>query len=92
MIFKENFSLQKLNTFGINAAAKYFASFSSVEALNEILEINTDKYLVLGGGSNILFTKNFDKVVSSFEVIVERYFNKLLILLIKTTVLRYYPR
>lgn len=67
MKVKENISLKTFNTFGIDARAKYFISFDSLEAIREIVEsdlyINEQQSLVLGGGSNILFTKNFDGIV-----------------------------
>ncbi|MEO7767808.1 MAG: UDP-N-acetylenolpyruvoylglucosamine reductase, partial [Ferruginibacter sp.] len=63
-MLEENFSLKKYNTFGINAAARYFSTFSSTDELIELLEFNKRSSinhqpatLVLGGGSNILFTK-----------------------------------
>ncbi|MFZ1800986.1 MAG: UDP-N-acetylenolpyruvoylglucosamine reductase, partial [Chitinophagaceae bacterium] len=63
----ENISLKKFNTFGIDASAKYFISFDSIESLREIVESdlykNEQHSLVLGGGSNILFTKNYDGIV-----------------------------
>ncbi len=66
MIVHENYSLKKLNTFGIGASARYFAELSSIDGFREILSdkqfIDKQK-LVLGGGSNILFTKNFDGIV-----------------------------
>lgn len=66
MIIHENYSLKKHNTFGINAFARYFAELSTVDEFIEILSdkqfINKQK-LVLGGGSNLLFTKNFDGIV-----------------------------
>lgn len=66
MIIHENYSLKKLNTFGIDASARYFTEASSVEEFREILSqqnfTNTQK-LILGGGSNLLFTKNFDGIV-----------------------------
>ncbi len=66
MIIHENYSLKKLNTFGIDAAAHYFAQFSSLEEIKELLSrqtfVNTQK-LILGGGSNLLFTKDFDGIV-----------------------------
>lgn len=66
MTIKENFSLKNYNTFGVNVSAKYFAEVSSVEELVEILK-NDDfsrlQLLFLGGGSNILFTKDFDGLV-----------------------------
>lgn len=67
----ENISLKLYNTFDINAKAKYFATFCSLDDLRELLltsdQLQTTNYklqtLVLGGGSNILFTKNFDGLV-----------------------------
>ena len=69
MIFKENFSLQKLNTFGINVMAKKFAAFSTKDELGEILEYKIDNKLILGGGSNILFTKHYDGIVLKNEIV-----------------------
>ena len=61
---KNNFSLKKYNTFGIDVSTKYYAKFSSNEELLEILsKINTQQFMILGGGSNILFTKDIDKAV-----------------------------
>jgi UDP-N-acetylmuramate dehydrogenase len=72
MQIRENISLKAYNTFGIDAQAKYFGSFSSVEELQEILQLPQVKQatekLILGGGSNILLTRNFDGVVLKNEV------------------------
>ncbi len=57
-----NISLQPYNTFGIDVSAKAFASFTSVEELKEGLS-NSNSPLILGGGSNILFTENFNGIV-----------------------------
>jgi UDP-N-acetylmuramate dehydrogenase len=68
-----NFSLQPYNTFGIDVKAKAFAVFSSLDELTEILAYATRhlptgaQRLILGGGSNILFTKNFDGIVLKNE-------------------------
>ena len=62
----ENYPLIKLNTFGIDVRAKYFTSINTV---NELIEIKkSEKFkdhelLILGGGSNILFTKDFNGLV-----------------------------
>jgi len=66
MEIKSDYSLKLLNTFQIAAKAKYFSEFYSVEELRSLLQspqfVNEPK-LILGGGSNILFTKDFDGLV-----------------------------
>ncbi len=59
-------SLKRYNTFGIDAKAKFFVEAKSVEELSNILEFQNfknEEKLILGGGSNILFTKDFDGLV-----------------------------
>ena len=69
MVLIENFSLKDYNTFGIDVYAKYFANFSSVDALKEILKDNKDIHkMILGGGSNILFIDNFDGIIFKNEI------------------------
>jgi len=71
MNLQENFSLKPYNTFGIDARARYFTSFKKLTELEEILNYKlqtTDSKLVLGGGSNILLTKDFDGVVLKNEI------------------------
>ena len=76
-MIKTNVSLKPYNTFGIECYTKRFASFSSVEDLNEVLkERNDDALLILGGGSNILLTKDFDGLairneIKGFEIVKE---------------------
>lgn len=60
---QENFSLKPYNTFGVDAQAKYFVEINSIEELRDALTFskkNTLPLLFLGGGSNILLTKDFD--------------------------------
>lgn len=62
-MIQENISLKPYNTFGVDVSAKYFVEVNSVEELLEILKFSNTKalpLLFLGGGSNILFTKDFD--------------------------------
>ena len=64
MNLQENISLKKFNTFGIEVSAKYFLEANSLSDIQNYLEEkNSSPLLVLGGGSNILFTKNFDGTV-----------------------------
>ena len=63
---KQNFSLKLLNTFGIDVKAKYFVELNSDEEILSFLSsrfLKNKQFLILGGGSNILFTNDFDGVV-----------------------------
>lgn len=60
------FSLQKLNTFGIDVKARFFTEFASIRELSHLLKdpsLKTTPKLILGGGSNLLFTKDFEGLV-----------------------------
>lgn len=77
----ENFSLKPYNTFGVEAKAKYFTEIHSVEELKEALHFSETKALeplFLGGGSNILFTKDVNGLVIklSLKGISEEDFNE----------------
>lgn len=64
-------SLKTYNTFGVNAQARYFAAFQSIDQLRELLEhsiVKQNPRLVLGGGSNMLFIRNFDGIVLKNEL------------------------
>jgi len=63
MDIKENISLQSFNTFGINVNAKEFASIESLKDLTDVLNTNPSHLFILGGGSNILLTKDIDALV-----------------------------
>ena len=68
MKIEENFSLKSYNTFGVEAKARYFAEVYSLEELKEALQSNNAPVLFLGGGSNILFTKDFDGLVIALRM------------------------
>ncbi len=67
----QNFSLKQYNTFGIDAHAQYFAPFSNVGEAQQLLSnkrfLSISKF-ILGGGSNILFTKNIEGLVLKNEL------------------------
>ncbi len=65
-----NVSLQPYNTFGIDVSATAFARFSSIAELEAVLLENNGKLplFILGGGSNVLFTKPVDALVLKNEL------------------------
>ncbi len=63
---KKDYDLTKLNTFGIFARAKFFVELEKESDLKELFlssEFKNSPKLFLGGGSNVLFTKDFDGIV-----------------------------
>lgn len=82
MQIQSNISLKQYNTFGIDVRVKYFAPFTTIDEIRELLEfsqpqtINNKQQttnhqpptLILGGGSNMLFTKDFDGIVLKNEL------------------------
>jgi UDP-N-acetylmuramate dehydrogenase len=71
MNIQQNISLKSLNTFGIEASAKEFVDIQSREEL-EVLCCNFNlidrNVLVLGGGSNMLLTKDVDGMVIKISI------------------------
>ena len=64
-----NFSLKKYNTFGIEAKAKQFVAVNSVQDLETILQENkSQQKFILGGGSNMLLTKDIDALVIHIDL------------------------
>jgi UDP-N-acetylmuramate dehydrogenase len=63
---KENVDLFPCNTFGIHATARYFVTITSLEEALEVFQsdlFHEQPVLILGGGSNVLLTKDFDGLV-----------------------------
>ena len=63
MKLEENYSLLTHNTFGMDVRARYFVEYQSVSELIELLQSDIVKQhplLAIGGGSNLLFTKNLN--------------------------------
>jgi UDP-N-acetylmuramate dehydrogenase len=61
-----NYNLKHLNSFGVNCVAQYFVECNTVQQLHDIVDSSVFKenwHLVLGGGSNILFTKDVHGLV-----------------------------
>ena len=61
----KNFPLKEHHTFHINAFARFGAAFSNLEELKELIAYQGGniKQLILGGGSNVLFTDDYDGIV-----------------------------
>ena len=56
-----NKSLKSFNSFGVESSAAKYVRIENTEQLKKILSVNKKvKKIVLGGGSNILFTKKFN--------------------------------
>jgi UDP-N-acetylmuramate dehydrogenase len=69
MAILNNFSLKNYNTFGIEAKAKQFVTVHTVAELKTILEQNqNEKKFILGGGSNMLLTKDIDALVIHIDL------------------------
>ena len=69
ILIRENISLKSLNTFGIDVSARRLCVFTSIDELQQSLSSDGKlPLLVLGGGSNILFTKDFDGIVLKNEL------------------------
>ncbi|MCB0495223.1 MAG: UDP-N-acetylmuramate dehydrogenase [Cyclobacteriaceae bacterium] len=66
MTIQEHVSLQPYNTFGIDANARYFVEIRTEEELVALCKgdfLKDKNLLILGGGSNMLFTQDFDGIV-----------------------------
>ncbi|MDC0466300.1 UDP-N-acetylmuramate dehydrogenase [bacterium] len=64
MHIEEHKSLKDYNTFNIKATARYFSSIGSIEDLKLALQSNIHPDIfILGGGSNMLLTKNIEALV-----------------------------
>lgn len=69
-MIEHNISLKPYNTFGIDVKAKSFGRFESIDELKDLLK-NRDPetpLFILGGGSNILLTKDLPFFVLKNEI------------------------
>lgn len=70
-LLQENISLKPYNTFGIDVKTRFFAEIFNKEDLVELSRnpvFKANKLLVLGGGSNMLFTEDFDGLVLKVSI------------------------
>jgi UDP-N-acetylmuramate dehydrogenase len=69
MQVQENFPLKDYNSFGLSVNARNFAAIRSIGDLQEVLNAHrVPPALVLGGGSNLLLTKNINGLVIRNEI------------------------
>ncbi|MBQ3745589.1 MAG: UDP-N-acetylmuramate dehydrogenase [Prevotella sp.] len=62
----QNYSLKERNTFGIDAKCRRFIEFEDDDEAVEVAKILRESaipYIIIGGGSNLLLTKDFDGIV-----------------------------
>ena len=68
-MINNDISLKAMNTFGIDASAKRFTIIRDEKDIKTVLDANEhDPIFILGGGSNILFTQDFDGLVIKNEI------------------------
>jgi UDP-N-acetylmuramate dehydrogenase len=70
MYIEKNKSLKTLNTFMVDISTKQYIEVTSIEDLHQIhsKDILKDQFFILGGGSNTLFTKDFDGTVIHINI------------------------
>ena len=66
MKLSENQNLKTYNTFGMEVYARQFLQLESADEVPAIIQefLSKQPYYILGGGSNTLFTKDFDGVIA----------------------------
>ena len=67
MKIHRNSSLKKFNTFNVDELAQLIIEIDNISDLPNILSNKKDEILVLGGGSNILFTKSYDGLIINLK-------------------------
>jgi len=62
---EQKYSLLSHNTFGIDVSAACFLEYASVDELRGLIGSGrvTSPYLHIGGGSNLLFTKDYEGTI-----------------------------
>jgi UDP-N-acetylmuramate dehydrogenase len=79
MQIQENFSLLKYNSFKINVSCAYFISISNITDLISAIHFANEKkvpFLIIGGGSNILFTSFYNGVIIHNNILGIRVFEE----------------
>ena len=69
---ERDYSLKAHNTFGIEAKCERFMEFTTVEEAQQVAEILRESehpYIIIGGGSNLLLTKDFPGIVVRSDIL-----------------------
>ncbi|MBR0166336.1 MAG: UDP-N-acetylmuramate dehydrogenase [Prevotella sp.] len=72
MTDERDYSLKAHNTFGIEAKCERFIEFTSVEEAQQVAEIlrtSERPYIIIGGGSNLLLTKDYPGIVVRSDIL-----------------------
>lgn len=67
-MIQQHVSLKPYNTFGIDVKAESFVSIKTIQDLIAVLKTNSKKLLVIGGGSNMLLTKDIEGLVVHLDL------------------------
>ncbi|MCI6671734.1 MAG: UDP-N-acetylmuramate dehydrogenase [Prevotella sp.] len=62
----QNYNLLHHNTFGINATCRRFIEYATTEEAQQVAQIlsaSNDPFLIIGGGSNLLLTGDYEGIV-----------------------------
>ena len=73
----ENHSLLPYHTFGMNVKASVFIEYTSIDELKQLLQqeyFSENRWLHIGGGSNLLFTGDYEgmilhSAIKGFEIV-----------------------
>lgn len=69
MQIQKNISLKPYNTFGLDVKASHFVTINSIEELQKVLALkNYPNKFIVGGGSNMLLTKNVEDLVLHINI------------------------
>lgn len=72
MIDERHYSLKKHNTFGIEAKCERFVEFTTVEEAQQVAKMLHESdlpYIIIGGGSNLLLTKDYPGMVVRSDIL-----------------------
>jgi UDP-N-acetylmuramate dehydrogenase len=71
MTVRENISLKAFNTFGIDVTARTFAAVNDLDDIKDLIggsAFSGGRFLILGGGSNVLFNRDFDGLIVKNDI------------------------